>query len=105
LPTTKEVFNESSYPTPEERRHFYLAYLSYPTSVSVAEPGLECEAMIETLERHVKAWSPASRAFSTVWAIVQGREQLEGKETAFDYTGHARRRMDEFFKELEVLGI
>lgn len=29
--------------------------------------------MIKELESHIKAWNPTSRAFSVIWATVQGR--------------------------------
>lgn len=112
---TPHTLNPAMYPTSEERRNFYVAYLEHSlspptpstinTSVSPNERVRELE--LQKLDRQVKVWSPASHAMWAVCGIVQAREDLEGnaEEPEFDYIGYAQCRMDGFRRELKELGL
>jgi len=101
----------SRYPTPQERRNFYLAYLTQSVVSSSTPPETFdediLEGELEKMDRQVKAWSPASQAMWAVWGIVQAKEDMEGKEDEpeFDYIGYARCRMEGFRRETKALGI
>jgi len=95
------------YPTYEERRTFYLAYLEHsPPRTSVANE-IARELELQKLDREVCVWSPASHAMWAIWGLVQAREDLEAEvETPeFDYIGHAKCRLEAFRKGLGGLGI
>ena len=116
---TPHILDPTRYPTAEERRNFYRAYLTHtdchldgPASAPVpaAAPDLSEDALaseMEKLEAHVRAWSPASHGMWAIWGVVQAREFVEGKdgEPEFDYLGYAQCRMDGFRRELRALGI
>ncbi|EJF66453.1 kinase-like protein [Dichomitus squalens LYAD-421 SS1] len=116
---TPHILDPSRYPSAEERRNFYRAYLTHadrhidapasapiPAVVSdVSDDALA--AKMEKLEEHVRAWNPASHGMWAIWGVVQARELVEGKdgEPEFDYLGYAQCRMDGFRRELRALGI
>ncbi|KAI8995386.1 kinase-like protein [Trametes punicea] len=121
---TPHLLDLSRYPTVEQRKNFYRAYLltqaqhqtSRPhdtpsstraTSAGPTVSGAALEAQMDRLERDVRAWSPASHAMWAVWGIVQAREFVEGKdgEPEFDYLGYAQCRMDGFRSAIRALGI
>ncbi|KAI9066690.1 kinase-like protein [Trametes sanguinea] len=106
---TPHLLDASRYPTPEQRRNFYRAYLlaraqSQSSSTSTFEPAAPAmsdaalEAAMAELEAQVRTWSPASHAMWAVWGVVQAREFVEGQdgEPEFDYLGYAQCRMDGF---------
>ena len=105
------ILRAERYPTLEQRRNFYAAYLRHYHSASDAtSPGASVEpteAQLETLEAQVRAWSPASHAMWAVWGIVQAREALEGTdgEPEFDYLGYSRCRMEGFRREIRALSV
>ncbi|THH18098.1 hypothetical protein EW146_g2826 [Bondarzewia mesenterica] len=109
------VLDPTHYPTLAQRINFYTAYLSHcqpplPSSSTSLFLTLSQEARqreLDTLERQVHAWSPASHAVWAVWGLVQAREDIEGNvsEPEFDYVGYARCRMAGFYEELQSLGI
>ncbi|TFK89765.1 kinase-like protein, partial [Polyporus arcularius HHB13444] len=109
------ILNPDLYPTLEERRNFYRAYLTHaecPIDDSEPEVSLELsddalEAAMEKLESQVRAWSPASHAMWAIWGVVQAREFVEGQDTEpeFDYLTYAMCRMDLFRRELHALGV
>jgi len=109
---TPHLLDISRYPTPAERRNFYLAYLrhTYFTTKEyehIATPDTDLEPTVSKLERQVQAWSPASHASWALWAIVQARDDLENNNPSpeFDYVGYARCRMAGFRRELKQLGV
>ncbi|KZT61255.1 kinase-like protein [Calocera cornea HHB12733] len=89
------------YPTLEERRNFYRAYLGHGTT----------EEHLDQLEKEVREWSPASHAMWAVWGIVQAKDDVvalanlggatEGGD--FDYLRYAKGRMEWFARELKEL--
>ena len=101
------------YPTEEERRNFYHAYISHSlpaahSGTSAPLEGLQKESMdtrMARLEEQVRMWSPASHGMWALWGLVQAREFLEGQdgEPEFDYVGYARCRMEAFRRELRAL--
>ncbi|KAI1797614.1 kinase-like protein [Ganoderma leucocontextum] len=113
------VLDPTRYPTADERRNFYRAYLTHtdchldaPASAPVpaAAPVLSEDALaaeMAKLEDHVRVWSPASHGMWAIWGVVQARESVEGKdgEPEFDYLGYAQCRMAGFRRELRALGI
>ncbi|KAI0724275.1 kinase-like protein [Cerioporus squamosus] len=109
------ILNPDLYPTLEERRNFYRAYLTHSEcplddsepEVSQELPEDALEAAMEKLESQVRAWSPASHAMWSIWGIVQAREFVEGQDTEpeFDYLAYAMCRMDLFRRELRALGV
>ena len=122
---TPHLLDPSRYPSPDERRNFYRAYLTHtdchldaPASAPVpaAAPDLSADALaaeMATLDGHVRLWSPASHGMWAVWGIVQARETVEldgkdgggGGEPEFDYLGYAQCRITGFRRELRALGI
>lgn len=88
----------SQYPSPEERRNFYKAYLAH------ANPD---HGDVELLDKQVGIWSPASHAMWAIWGLVQAREDLENRveQPEFDYVGYSLCRIASFRKELGVLGL
>ncbi|KAI0359098.1 kinase-like protein [Trametes cingulata] len=112
---TPHLLDPSRYPTVEQRRNFYRAYLTHtqcsidapaPTTAPVLSEDV-LEAEMQKLESQVRAWSPASHAMWAVWGVVQAREFVEGKdgEPEFDYLGYAQCRMEGFRREIRALGI
>jgi len=104
------VLNPSLYPTHEERRNFYLAYLEHSAprpsaATQLSESARELE--LQKLDRQVSLWSPASHAMWAVWGLVQAREDLEAEVEApeFDYIGYAKCRFEGFRRGLRELGI
>jgi len=99
---TPYLLKRSLYPAYIERRNFYMAYLRN-TFAGAREPS---EADLVLLDLQVRAWSPASHAMWTVWAIIQAREGLESDEPAeFDYLAYAKCRLAGFKQELASLGV
>ncbi|KIK26585.1 hypothetical protein PISMIDRAFT_636707 [Pisolithus microcarpus 441] len=98
------TLHPSRYPTPEERRNFYQAYLAHVNSASC---GVVSATNLAQLERQVRIWSPASHAMWAVWGIVQAKDNLERGtgECEFDYISYAKCRMQAFSCELEELGV
>ena len=105
--STPHMLDPSRYPTAKERRNFYLAYMTQSVVSSSVPPETIDEAILEKMDRQVKAWSPASQAMWAVWGIVQAKEDLEGKEgeLEFDYIEYARCRMEGFRRETKALGL
>ncbi|KAI0374450.1 kinase-like protein [Pilatotrama ljubarskyi] len=112
---TPHLLDPSRYPTVEQRRNFYRAYLTH-TQCSIDAPAPTVapvlsedvlEAEMQKLESQVRVWSPASHAMWAVWGVVQAREFVEGKdgEPEFDYLGYAQCRMEGFRREIRALGI
>lgn len=93
------------YPTLDQRRNFYKSYISHANpSISEAER----EEMMNTLERQVQMWSPASHGMWAIWGVVQARDTLEvddGGEPEFDYLAYARCRFEGFQRSLRDLGL
>jgi choline kinase len=95
---TPHLLDSSRYPTGEQRRNFYTAYLN--------QSGLPAdEDTLQRLERQVKVWSPASHAMWAVWGLVQAREDVEGGvvEPEFDYIGYSKGRIQGFRREIGEL--
>lgn len=101
LSSTPHLMNPSSYPTLEERRRFYEAYLSHASS----KPAIVGETSIVQLEREVRSWSPACSGMWAVWSIVQAKDDVERGMTGeeFNYIAHAKCRMAAFFRGFEEL--
>ncbi|RDB28433.1 putative choline kinase [Hypsizygus marmoreus] len=107
--STPHLLDPSRYPTIEERRNFYTAYLGH-TAVEGEYADLEeadRELQLANLDEQVRIWSPASHAMWAIWGIVQAREDVEGnvKEPEFDYISYAICRMIGFRREIRALGI
>ena len=102
---TPHLLDPALYPTLDQRRNFYRSYVTHANpSISEAER----EKMMNTLEKQVRMWSPASHGIWAVWAIVQARDTLEvddGGEPEFDYLGYARCRLEEFRRGLKDLDL
>lgn len=103
--STPHLLDLSRYPTDQQRRNFYQAYLSHvraPTQVAG-------EARLAKLERQVSLWSPASHGMWAIWGIVQAKDNVEsgraGSQAEFDYIGYAKCRMELFFREIATLGV
>ncbi|TIB82425.1 kinase-like protein [Wallemia mellicola] len=67
-----------SYPSEEDRRRFYDAYV---VDSEKQQPG-----WFERLEMERKTWSPASLAMWGIWAIVQSRDQVKAMGSKFGTT-------------------
>lgn len=112
---TPHILDPARYPTAEQRCNFYRSYLSHhipppceaAQTFSVNVPRILQDADLAVLEEQVRAWSPASHAMWAVWAVVQAREFVEGKdgEPEFDYLGYAQCRLEGFRRELRALGL
>jgi choline kinase len=96
--------NPALYPSYEQRRAFYVAYLKQ--SSLPAGSGVK-ESDIQRLERQVEAWTPASHAMWALWGLVQAREAIENHDgrPEFDYIEYALGRMDTFRRGIKQLGI
>ena len=109
--SSSHILDPTLYPTFKQRCNFYLAYLNYASFLSSSSElpnrsDRTRELEIQTLERQVHAWSPASHGMWAVWSVVQAREDIEGAGAEeFDYVGYAKCRMQGFRKELKQLGI
>lgn len=108
--STPHLLSPALYPTAEQRRNFYRAYLKHDKLVGAATASMipsDDEAQLQKLEDQVRAWSPASHAMWAVWGVVQAREFLEGldAEPEFDYLGYAQCRIDAFRRDIRALGI
>ncbi|KAK7058312.1 hypothetical protein VNI00_001943 [Paramarasmius palmivorus] len=106
--STPHLLIPSRYPTPTERRNFYLSYLEHANDSSQTPlTDTELNAQADKLDEQVRYWSPASHAMWAVWGIVQAREDLRNdvKEPEFDYIGYAKCRMALFRKEIAALGL
>ena len=108
--STPHLLNASRYPTAEQRRNFYQAYLSHahiPSKTSTVD--VSGEARLAKLERQVRLWSPASHGMWAIWGIVQAKDDVAkdrtGTEAEFDYIGYAKCRMENFFREIATLGV
>ncbi|KAG6820771.1 hypothetical protein H0H93_012035 [Arthromyces matolae] len=106
---TPHLLDPSRYPTLEERRNFYTAYLGH-TTVSGEVPILddeERELQLRKLDQQVRYWSPASHGMWAIWGIVQAREDMAGGilEPEFDYLRYSIGRMDAFRRDMRALGI
>jgi len=98
------ILDHSKYPTLEERRNFYSAYIAhaFPTLADADK-----DKMMDILDSQVRAWSPASHAVWALWGIVQAREELDTceNELEFDYIGYAQCRFESFRREIRALGV
>ncbi|KAG5636749.1 hypothetical protein H0H81_006968 [Sphagnurus paluster] len=104
---TPHLLNPNLYPTEEERRNLYLAYLNH-TAIPEELPMLddsELQLQLKNLDDQVRYWSPASHAMWAIWGIVQAREDIEGnvEEPEFDYIGYSQCRMSAFRQEIHKL--
>ena len=109
------ILDPGRYPTLDERRNFYRAYLAHAESASSEGGAQQCRghnddalaAKSDKLEAQVRAWSPAAQGMWAVWGVVQAREFVEGQdgEPEFDYLGHSQYRIDAFRRELIELGV
>jgi len=105
---TPHVLNPALYPTLEERRNFYSAYLGH-SGLTGEYPVLnddERELQLANLDEQVRIWSPASHAMWAIWGIIQAREYIEGDlELEFDYIGYSLGRMAAFRTAIRVLRV
>jgi len=107
--STPHLLDPSRYPTNEERRNFYVAYLGH-TAISGEYPTLddaEQELQLENLDKQIRYWSPSSHAMWAIWGLVQAREDIEGnvEEPEFDYISYSLCRMAAFRREIQALGV
>jgi len=126
--TAPWILNTDRYPTLEQRRNFYNAYISpLPTGPSSsgnllmssshsslsssnyvsADHNSRVEEQLDKLEEEVKAWSPSSHAMWALWGIVQARDEVLGSGVApeFNYFGYAVGRVALFRNEIAKLGV
>ncbi|KAH0838523.1 choline kinase cytoplasm [Lanmaoa asiatica] len=108
--STPHLLDLSRYPTAQQRRNFYQAYLSHVHTLSeTSATEVAGEARLAKLERQITLWSPASHGMWAIWGIVQAKEVVErgrtGNEAEFDYIGFAKCRMGEFFHGIVTLGV
>ncbi|KAG8220034.1 choline kinase cytoplasm [Butyriboletus roseoflavus] len=106
--STPHLLDLSRYPTAQQRRNFYQAYLLYAHTLSNTSPTKGARGVrLAKLERQVSLWSPASHAMWAIWGIVQAKHDVEttGNEVEFDYIGYAKCRMELFFREIATLGV
>jgi choline kinase len=98
---TPSLLRPELYPTAEQRRNFYAAYLSVVNPEAKVTP-----PQLDVLDAQVRAWSPASHGMWAMWGVVQAREQLESGagEVEFDYISYARCRFRLFEEEVARLG-
>lgn len=101
------ILDSARYPSYDERRNFYIAYLEHSTEPVPFTTGKIPEVTIQQLDKQVRVWSPASHAMWAMWGLVQAREDLEGgiTEPEFDYLGYAQSRIEGFRREIKELGI
>lgn len=126
------LLDHSRYPSEQERRTFYKAYLTHasPPYTTTAEPSvgftpssnfherfkLDLVKEMQRLEAQVRVWAPASHGMWAIWAIVQAHDDLEQAAAAeannttpdepeFNYLGYAVSRMEGFRRELAALGL
>lgn len=102
---TPHLLDPARYPTLDQRRNFYKAYITHMNpSISEAER----EERMNVLERQVRLWSPASHGMWAVWGLVQAKDTLgsdDGADPEFDYLGYARCRFEGFQRGLKDLGL
>ena len=100
--STPHLLDFFKYPTVQERRNFYTAYLGRNHINARGD-----QALIDRMDQQVRCWGPASHALWAIWGIVQARENAEGnvEQPEFDYIGYARFRMAAFRGHLHSLGI
>ncbi|KAG6828607.1 hypothetical protein H0H92_007302 [Tricholoma furcatifolium] len=103
------LLDASRYPTYDQRRNFYTAYLGH-TAISGEMPSLdddERETQCRKLDEQVRYWSPASHGMWAIWGIVQAREDVQGRvaEPEFDYISYAIGRIAAFRREIRALGV
>ncbi|KAF9243866.1 choline kinase cytoplasm [Melanogaster broomeanus] len=107
--STPHLLDPSRYPTAEQRRNFYQAYLLHAHAPSSDHSTTEVvsEASLAKLEQQVRVWSPASHAMWAVWGIVQAKDNVEMGmgEAEFDYIGYSKCRMQAFLRGIDELGI
>ena len=108
--STPHLLDFSRYPSAQQRRNFYQAYLSHAhTLPETSATEVAGEARLAKLEQQVSLWSPASHGMWAIWGIVQARGDVErGRaviEAEFDYLGYAKCRMARFFHEIAALRI
>lgn len=62
---------------------------------------------MNTLEKQVQLWSPASHGIWAVWSVVQARDTIEADdaEAEFDYLGYAQCRFEGFRRGLKDLDL
>ncbi|KAG8908540.1 hypothetical protein FRB99_005900 [Tulasnella sp. 403] len=124
---TPWLLNSKRYPTLEQRRNFYHAYIS-PLPVGPSTTNLllsssqtslsslnyisgfhnwRVQEQLDRLERQVMAWSPASHATWALWGIVQARDDVLHNEEIgeFNYLGYALGRAEGFRREIAKLGV
>jgi choline kinase len=105
--STPHLLDPSQYPTPEERRNFYMAYLGHAnmSGEDVLLEESERDVQFAALDKQVAAWSPASHAMWGIWGIVQAREDVQSnvEQPDFDYIGYAICRLDAFRREIRAL--
>ncbi|KIJ68673.1 hypothetical protein HYDPIDRAFT_165415 [Hydnomerulius pinastri MD-312] len=107
--STPHVLDPSRYPTAEERRNFYQAYLQHvhtPSSDTLTTEAAG-DAKLAQLDRQIRVWSPASHGMWAVWGIVQSKDDVERGmgDAEFDYIGYAKCRMEGFRRGLKALGV
>ncbi|KAH8928483.1 hypothetical protein BT69DRAFT_525268 [Atractiella rhizophila] len=114
-----------SYPTWEERRTFFRAYIGCdggPLKEDVEDdPTKEEDPRVLRLEEEVKVWGPSSHAMWAVWGIIQSMSDVEARiekwnaspnfstdeevSVEFNYLSYSLCRLGLFRKALVELGI
>jgi len=111
------ILHPDRYPTAEQRRNFYLAYLSPAQPITSCTPSIalpeipavekiDNEKKVKELDEEVRVWMPAALAQWTIWGIVQSRDDvLAGGVGEFDYLNYSRQKVKAFRAALKELGI
>ncbi|GAA97739.1 uncharacterized protein L969DRAFT_97447 [Mixia osmundae IAM 14324] len=102
--TLSHTLTHAPYPSPEERRRFYRAYIGSDGGTDVVTDDLDDpataarslkreDARVLRLEEEVTVWAPSSHAMWCVWGIIQARDEIVAKIdewTTTGYKAHAR---------------
>ncbi|KAF9459434.1 choline kinase, cytoplasm [Collybia nuda] len=107
--STPHLLDPSRYPTFEERRNFYTAYIGHTATYGEYPIVDEAdhELQLKNLDEQVRFWSPSSHGMWAIWGLVQAREDVEAGtlEPEFDYISYSRCRMAAFRQEIRSLGL
>jgi choline kinase len=86
-----------AYPTLQERRRFYRAYIGNDSGDDAQAarnvPEADEDPRVLRLEDEVRVWSPASHAMWATWALVQARDQVEARIEAWEAGRPPARRL------------
>jgi choline kinase len=107
--STPHLYDFSRYPTYDQRRNFYIAYITHTSMFGedAVMDEADRELQLANLDEQIRVWSPASHAMWAIWGIVQARDDLNTNVTdpEFDYIAYSICRMAAFRREILALGV